>query len=310
MKYLADTNIYRNLVRDKDMCYVKELAEKMRGVKGIKSGISIEVAFELISHLNQDDNSLDECFKALCLLYHSNKENLPEKMIFYPSFNLVLLNYFFNNSFNNKKLIRFEELTKSFVYELTKSFNIDNILNYPDDIKRIKNYLFSIKQQIREGLIDYLKNINNGNSDSNYFKNYKWKKGEKNKFKNIDILFSISEGMMIMAFKLNNTKYKRNDENELKLCNFIIQFLPAIKINTILIEPLLQGSKYLEKGNSEKLNTIIDSRIMFGLFNKFSDGNNVLVTEDKKMIKYMKNASMNDKVMNLNNFKKIMGIDQ
>jgi uncharacterized protein YdcH (DUF465 family) len=313
MEYLADTNIYRNLVRDLNIGEVKNLAEFINDKeteKGIKSGISIVVAMELISHLKQNDQNFDECFKALCLLYHhSRKINFQEQKYtgtFYPPLNVVLTKYFFDE---NTKYLRMYSQVLDLVVELTKNYDANNINSYSEQIETVRKQLLFEKDEIRTNYENYLKSLNEDITDWEYFKKNKTDRKEWFKtLKSGKTSFLVAEGLMIRAFNITDREYGRTQENYEKLVEFMHQFYPAILMNELILEQLGHGTISLGDVEDGKWNTINDMSIMFGML-YFSDRDNkVLVTEDKAIRNCLNDNGMGNKLLSLSEFQNEIGI--
>jgi len=313
MEYLADTNIYRNLVRGLSIDEVKNLAEvisKKETEEGIKSGLSIVVAMELISHLKPDDIHFDECFKSLCLLYHHSKKiNIQEKKFtgtFYPPLNVVLTKYFFDE---NTQYLRMYSQVLDLTVELTKNYDVKNIDSYSKQIETVKKQLLFEKDEIRTNYENYLKSLNEEITDWEYFKKNKTDRKEWFKtLKSGKTSFLVAEGLMIRAFNLTDREYSRTEENFEKLVDFINQFYPAILMNELILEQLGHGTLSLGDVEDGKWNTINDMSIMFGML-FFSDRDNkVLVTEDKAIRTCLKDNGMENKLLSLSEFEIRMGI--
>jgi len=313
MEYLGDTNIYRNLVRGLNIAEVEKLAEvisEKETQEGIKSGLSIVVAMELISHLQNDDPHFDECFKALCLLYHHSKKiNIQEQEYtgtFYPPLNVVLTKYFFDE---NTQYLRMYSQVLDLTVELTKNFDVNNINSYSEQIETVKKQLLFEKDEIRTNYESYLKSLNEDVPDWEYFKKNKTERKEWFKtLKNGKTSFLVAEGLMIRAFNLMDREYKRTQENFEKLIDFINQFYPAILMNELILEQLGHGTLSLGDVEDGKWNTINDMSIMFGML-FFSDRDNkVLVTEDKVIRTSLDDNGMGYKLLSLSEFEIKMGI--
>jgi len=313
MEYLGDTNIYRNLVRGLSLTDVKKLAEEIDAKEiesDIKSGVSIVVAMELISHLQQDDLNFDECYKALCLLYHhSKKKNIQRQKYtgtFYPPLDVVLTSYFFNE---NTQYLRMYSQVLDLTVLLTENYDIKNVDSYPKQIETVKEQLIFDKDEIRTNYENYLKSINEDVPDWEYFKKNKTHRREWFKtLRSGKTSFLVAEGLMIRAFILTDRTYNRTEENFEKLIDFINQFYPAILMNELILEQLGHGNILLGNVEDGKWNTINDMSIMFGML-LFSDRDNkVLVTEDKAIRKCLNDNGMGNKLLNLSEFELKMGI--
>ena len=313
MEYLGDTNIYRNLVRGLSISEVKKLAEEISAKEiesDIKSGVSIVVAMELINHLQTDDLNCDECYKALCLLYHHSKKINLEKQkysgTFYPPIDVVLTSYFFNE---NTQYLRMYSQVLDLTVLLTEKYDINNINSYTKQIETVKKQLIFDKDEIRTNYENYIKSLNEDIPDWEYFKKNKTHRREW--FKTLQsgkTSFLVAEGLMIRAFNLTDRSYSRTEENFEKLVEFINHFYPAILMNELILEQLGHGNILLGDVEDVKWNTINDMSIMFGML-LFSDRDNkVLVTEDKAIRKCLNDNGMGNKLLSLDEFKLKMGI--
>jgi hypothetical protein len=306
MEYLGDTNIYRNLVRELSITDVKKLAEAINAKEiesDIKSGVSIVVAMELISHLQQNDLNFNECYKALCLLYHHSKKNTGT---FYPPIDIVLTSYFFNE---NTQYLRMYGQVLDLTVLLTDNYNVRNIDSYSKQIETIKKQLIYDKDEIRTNYGNYLKSLNEDVLDWEYFKKNKTHRREW--FKTLQsgkTSFLFAEGLMIRAFSLTDRAYSRTEDNFEKLIDFINQFYPAILINELILEQLGHGNIFLGDIQDAKWNTINDMSIMFGMLLFSERDNKVLVTEDKAIRKCLNDNGMENKLMSLSEFELKMGI--
>jgi Fe2+ transport system protein B len=313
MEYLGDTNIYRNLVRGLSITEVKKLAEDINAKEiesDIKSGVSIIVAMELINHLREGDLNFDECYKALCLLYHHSKKKNIEKEkhtgTFYPPLDIVLTSYFFNE---NTQYLRMYSQVLDLTVLLTENYNVENVASYSKQIETVREQLIFDKDEIRTNYENYLKSINEDVPDWEYFKKSKTHRREW--FKTLQsgkTSFLVAEGLMIRAFSLTDRIYSRTEENFEKLIDFINQFYPAIIMNELILEQLGHGNILLGDVEDGKWNTINDMSIMFGML-LFSDRDNkVLVTEDKAIRKCLNDNGMGNKLLSLSEFELKMGI--
>lgn len=313
MEYLADTNIYRNLVRGLNIDQVKNLAaliSEKENAKEIKSGLSIVVAMELISHLNPNDKAVEECFMALCLLFHHTKkvDTLENKCTgkFYPPLNVVLTKFFFNE---DTEYLNMYARVLDLTMKITENFNIINIYSYSKEIDTVVSQIFFEKNEIKINFENYLKSLNKDVADWEYFKKNKTERREWFKIlKNGKTLFFVAESLMIRAFNLTNREYRRNEANYKKLLEFIEQFFPAILMNNLILEQIGHGTISLGDIKDEKWNTINDISIMFGML-IFSDRDNkVLVTEDIDIRTCMIENDMENRVLSLSQFKNIIEI--
>ncbi|MBZ9731191.1 hypothetical protein LB467_15965 [Salegentibacter sp. JZCK2] len=309
MKYFLDTNIYRNLSRDISLHEVQPLAEKIQNQElklGVTSGFPIVVAMELIQHLEKTDPEREECFKALCLLFdHSKKYNAKKNTFhgaFFPPLNVILPKYFFNENgpfLDAYKIII--QLTKA----LTENHDINNIYQFQNEIKAVREQNIFEKKELYDNIIDYLKNLNGGVLDWQYFS--KNKTDRKSWFREMQTGKSfafLAEGLMIRAYGIMNKKYERTDENYALFYKFHNDFFPAIAMTSIILEQIGHGTIAISNVSDHRWNTVLDISMMFGaIFNSQRD-NIVFVTEEKKMHMFFKMNNMQDQILKLDEFQK------
>lgn len=311
MEYLADTNIYRNLVRGLSLEEVKKLASKIRrkeAEKGYKAGLPIVVAMELIRHLKPNDPHFDECFKALCLLFDHSKNYIASENkysgTFYPPINVVLPKFFFNE---NGEYLKLYSSIIQLTHDITENYNVNNVEKFKEQIRIVGEQVQFEKKEIKDNYESYLKSINDDVLDWEYYKNNKPKRTEW--FKNLHsgkMTFLVAEGFMQRAFSIAKKKYERNDENFRLLADFYDKFYPAIAMNELLLKEVGNGTLSLENLEDKKWNTINDISIMFGIL-FFSDAEiKVLITEEKNIKKYLKDNGMGNKIIDLNEFKTML----
>lgn len=130
-QYILDTNYYRIFVFNKNFNVFQREIEKQ---KEIENKRNIEVVFpiisaiELLNHLNEDNASSRECFKALNLLVRhcGNKSVKGSSEIIVPTFYDLLTMYFFNTTsknhiYNNNIFLLSQKIGESNGYEILTS---------------------------------------------------------------------------------------------------------------------------------------------------------------------------------------------
>ncbi len=311
MEYLADTNIYRGLVRGLSLEEVKLLAFKIRrkeAEKGHKAGFPIVVAMELIRHLKLGDPHFDECFKALCLLFDHSKNYIASENKYsgtlYPPMNVVLPKFFFNA---NGEYFKLYSTIIRLTHDITENYNIKNVDKFQEQIRIIGEQVLFEKKEIKDNYENFLKSINDDVLDWEYFKNNK--PDRKEWFKNLHsgkMTFLVAEGFMQRAYSIMKIKYERNEENFKLLADFYDKFYPAIAMNELLLKEIGNGTLSLENLEDKKWNTINDISIMFGILFFPDVEHKLLLTEDKNIIKYFKENGMGNKILSLEDFKTLL----
>lgn len=313
MKYFLDTNIYRNLVRNISLNDISSLTKKIKKAEQelcVTSGLPIVVAMELIKHLDKADPNCEECFKSLCLVFDHSKKYDAEKQSFYgdffPPLNVILPKFFFDD---NGPFIEAYEVIIALTKDLTENHDINNIEKYQEKITTVKEQVLFEKKEIYNNLTAYLKELNNGELDWEYFKK---NKVERNKwFREMatgNAFAFLAEGFMMRAFGITNRKYERTSDNFEQFRIFHDEFYPAIAMSSLILEQVGHGTLAISNINDCRWNTIMDISMMFGaIFNSKRD-NIIFVTEEKKMHEFFKLNGMEKQIIKLNEYKTIFSI--
>lgn len=308
MKYFLDTNIYRNLVRNLSFAEIKSLAEKIQNaekVLNVTSGFPIVVAMELIKHLDQTDPHCEECFKALCLLFDHSKKYNPEEDTFhgafFPPLNVILPKFFFNE---NGPFLDAYKVIITLTKDLTENHDIKNIQKNQAKIEAVREQVMFEKEEIFNNLKEYLKELNNGELDWQYFKKNDVQRSKWFREMATGKAFAfLAEGFMIRAYGIIDRKYGRTPENFNQFSEFYDQFFPAIAMSSLILEQVGHGTVAISDINDRRWNTIMDISMMFGaIFNSKRD-NIIFVTEEKKMHEFFKLNKMENQIIKLNEFK-------
>lgn len=313
MEYFLDTNIYRNLVRGLTKKEVFELSLKMKLQEkklGISAGFPIVVAMELINHLRTDDPHCDECFKALCLLFNHSKNLSIEsgnlQGTFFPPLNVILPKYFFNE---DGPFLNIYKTIIPLTMELVKDFDINNIKRSKKEIAAVTEQLLSEKKEIFDNLANYLKSINGGNLDWEYFKNNK-KEREKwfREMKTGKTFAFLAEGFMIRAYSITGREFKKNSENFAQYREFHEAFFPALAMTSIILMQVGHGTLAISDVKDHRWNTVTDISMMFGALYNSNLKNIVFVTEEKKMHEFFNLNNMENNIIGLQEYKYRMNI--
>lgn len=308
VQYLADTNIYRNFVRNKTIQDVKKLVYVFKNKK-VVFGFPIVVAEELIFHLVDDDNEQNECYLALCLLYHSLDTEC-KSIEFYPPFiDDILLIYFFNKTsedFNNYS--QTIELTRL----LTQDYSIDNINKFKELINNVKHLTNERKLSDKKSFESFFKNVNNEEIDWNYFGKKENKTIRRDFFKDIKekgkFSFIMAKGMMQRAYKIMNIDYINDIDSFNKLIEFYNNFIPGIKMYEMIFEQIAHGNVKMQDISYKTWNSLIDATLIFGCLYNIQQHKRIFITEEKKIIEFFDEFGFAEYILNLDKFKTNIGI--
>ena len=308
MKYFLDTNIYRNLSREIHLNDVPTLAEKLQNQQiniGVESGFPIVVAMELIQHLEITDPEREECFKALCILFsHCSKINSTKNTFygsFFPPLNVILPKYFFNET---GPFMEAYNVVIGLTKDLTVNYNIDNIKKFQNEIKAVRDQNLFEKKELYNNIIKYLKMLNGGKLDWQYFSKNKPERKEWFREMQTGKYFAfLAEGLMKRAYLIMDKKYKRTNKNFKLFSKFHNEFYPAIAMTSIILEQIGHGTLAISNPHDHRWNTVQDISMMFGaIFNSKRD-NIIFVTEEKKMHLFFKMNNMQNQILSLSEFK-------
>lgn len=211
-QYIFDTNYYRNFVHGKNFTQFQNEIDNQKLIetqKGFKIVFPIVSAIEMMNHLNEDNSSTTECFKALNLLVR-HCDNRSPKGIAVPTFYDLLTMYFFKKTsknfiYNNNILLLSHKISNSNELKILKEFE--------SEIEQI----ISIKKEEKENIIknienSYLTSINpDGNIDWDIFdKNQVLKREFKDLIKTRDM-------HKLIGLSLVNLAMEQTDSTEIKL---------------------------------------------------------------------------------------------
>ncbi len=312
MQYLLDTNVYRNLVKQKDFYEfqneIKNLKSLSKNTK-VKFLFSSSVCIELLNHLSLSDNYKDECFKALSYKVRlcSNLINGRLKGTIVPEFNELLSLYFFKKSstyFNlNNNL-----LTLS--CEISLVNDVKNILQHQDEIGQIINFKKTELQNILQNIENhYLKDFSE-TKDWSIFKN---NVTLKNDFKSLikekvfHKLFSLS--LIKMTFDKDlESKFDLSIDEFLKFnsdfCLSLDFFIENIWRKFIDIEKIEYFSNP-ESDPKKRWNSFYDTQIIMACeFENCKGRLTKLVTTEKKILLHFKKHKSEEWCISYEDFKK------
>lgn len=312
MDLVLDTNIYRNLVRNRNNEQLHHLSETIKSQakeQNIRIFFPINSAMELISHFN-DDNDIEkiECRNALKLLVDlsTTYSSTHIHVDFVPPLNAILERYFHGQDNTHAKIY-------SNVITLAQMI-IGNVDPEPEEVmnghvQTVKNQIEFEKQEIRDNYEEYLKSINNGEADWTYFKDRKQLR--RDYFERLRIgglSFLVGQSFVDRAYNLVGREIVKDEEYYNMVIKFMQEFCPALVMNELLLENVGHSVEAIKDIADGRWNTIIDISLIFGaLFNP----NNVdqrLVTEEGNIHTAYSNCGFQAKIMNLNDFKALFQI--
>ena len=314
MKIILDTNIYRNLIRDKTYEEIEILQKKIiiaAKAKSITITFPIIPAMELINHYNDSHpTEKDECRKALNLLVNLSTDkthnNLHVK--FTPPMDVILGNYFFGKEEN------FLDIYAQSI-SLAQKLCGNDIINEGEDIdnaiETIGLQLDFEKEKIRDNYENYLKSINEGNVDWTYFQG-KDKKGLRTKFfeslRKGKLSFLVAQSFVDRAYFHAQMKYVKDEEFFKKVVQFMKDFCPVLVMNEMLLHNIGRGVIAISDFTDVRWNTILDISLIFGVLYNPQKEETRLVTEDNNIIDSFNSCGFTDKAMKLNDFLELIEI--
>lgn len=313
-KIILDTNIYRNLIRDKTTLEIKELENKIiEAVKNKSIVIQFPIipAMELINHYNDSHPvERDECRKALLLLVKLSIETNPtDKISFIPPLDVILGNYIFNEE---KNFLEMYSQVITLALKLSGYLEIKKDDNINHAIKKISEQLDFEKEKIKNNYENYLKSINEGNADWSYF-NSKDKKTERKKFfeslRKGELSFLVAQSFVDRAYFHAEKKYEKNEEFYQVVIKFMQDFCPALVMNELLLEKIGAGVIALSDFTDKRWNTVLDISLIFGTMYNPKNVMVKLVTEDQAIVDSFGICEFKDNVMKLIEFCDLLEIE-
>lgn len=313
-KIILDTNIYRNLIRDKTAQEIENLENKIIEAaknKSIVIQFPIIPAMELINHYNDSHPvEKDECRKSLQVLVKLSIETNPtDKISFTPPLDVILGNYFFNEE---KDFLDMYSQIITLALKLTGNLEIKSDDKINDAIEKVSEQLDFEKENIKNNYENYLKSINEGNADWTYF-NSKEKKAERKKFFESlhkgELSFVVAQSFVDRAYFHAKKQYEKNEKFYQTVIKFIQDFCPALIMNELLLEKIGSGVSAISDFTDKRWNTILDISLIFGTLYNPQNTLTKLVTEDQAIVDSFYICNFKDKVMKLTEFFKLLEIE-
>jgi hypothetical protein len=312
MELVLDTNIYRNLARNQSDEQFHQLSETIKSKakeQNIKIFFPINSAMELVSLYNDNnENERTECRKGLELLVDlsTTYSSTHIHVDFVPPLNAILEHYFHGQENTQAKIY-------SNVITLAQML-IGNVEPEPEEVmnghvETVKNEIELEKQEIRDNYEDYLKSINNGEADWEFFKDKKQLR--RDYFERLKIgrlSFLVGQSFVDRAYNIVGHQIVKDEEYYNIVTKFMQEFCPALVMNERLLENVGHSVEAIKDVADGRWNTVIDISLIFGaLFNR----NNIdrrLVTEERNIHEAYNNCGFQAKVMTLNNLKELLQI--
>jgi hypothetical protein len=307
MRYILDTNVYRNLIRGKNHDEIQKAISKLK-LNGKNQFIFSSIVFiELINHLTIEDSAKQECYNALFAKFSLCSEicNDRKKGELIPEFN-ELLSLYFNqkngNYFNfNKNLLITTE-------KITQNNDIKNIILHKKLIQEIINYkeseLINIISNIEKF---YLTNISSNIKDWSIYKNNPTLKLE---FKN---LLRTKKFHDLFALSLINLNLSNNSKSNTPSKTEFIKFKKDFKITIdFFIENIwkkfidIEKIEYFSNPDSDpkkRWNSFYDTQIIMACeYNNSIGIETQLVTSEKKILTHFEKHSKRNWCISLEEF--------
>jgi hypothetical protein len=165
---------------------------------------------------------------------------------------------------------------------------IGNIEAEPEDamnrhVETVKQQIEFEKKEIRHNYEDYLKSINNGEADWEFFRDKKQLR--RDYFQRLKIgrlSFLVAQRFVDRAHSIIEIKIEKDQEYYDKVIKFMQDFCPALLMNELLLEGVGDGVEALKDIADKRWNTIMDISLTFGALYNLSNVDRRLVTEEKK----------------------------
>lgn len=312
MDLILDTNIYRNLVRNLTDIQVLEISNTIRH-KCKKDGITllfpIISAMELISHFN--DKVLieqQECRSALKLLVSlsTTYSSTHIHVDFIPPLNAILERHFFGTDDKHTKMYA---KVITLAQMLVGNIEADEQVEMDKHVQTVRDQIEFEKKEIRDNYEDYLKSINNGEADWEYFKNKKQLRQDYfNRLKIGRLSFLVAQSFVDRAHNITENLIVKDQDYYDKVINFMRDFCPALVMNELLLENVGHGVEAIRDVADGRWNTVIDISLIFGALHNPNNVDRRLVTEERNIHSSFDNCGFQNRILNLDQFKSLMAI--
>ncbi len=312
MDLILDTNIYRNLVRNLTDAQVLAMSNTIRHKckqDGITLLFPINSAMELISHFN--DQVLiekQECRSALKLLVSlsTTYSSTHIHVDFIPPLNAILERHFFGTEDKHAKMYA---KVITLAQMLVGNIEADEQAEMDKHVRTVKDQIEFEKKEIRDNYKDYLKSINNGEADWEYFKDKKQLRRDYfNRLKIGRLSFLVAQSFVDRAYNITEHPIVKDQDYYDKVIKFMQDFCPALVMNELLLENVGHGVEAIKDVADGRWNTVIDISLIFGTLHNPNNVDRRLVTEENNIHSSFDNCGFQNKILNLDQFKSMMAI--
>ena len=289
-QFILDTNAYRELVESKFLCEIMATANEMRVREkklNSRSLMSVVVSMELLKHFDEVDPAFMRCYKALALQFFHTQTKVygePNSIIdFIPPIDPILTQHFFGK---NSEYFKFYLRTIKIVQDATKNLEPADSKKDEKDIKIIAAQLLHERTEISKNFEEFLKSLNGGVLDWEFFKKDKMIKPKLLRdIKSGRMLKLMAEGQLVRAHAVMDLQYPQPDLDS-KRNEFRQYYEPLLKLNQLLIEKMLVGATSIANPQHKTWNTLHDSYLLAAACyvsyrERGKDVKVVLVTDDK-----------------------------
>lgn len=307
VNYILDTNIYRNLVRGKNII---DIQKKIISKNQDNTIFPIIVAIELINNLLENKKTSLNCF--LALYYLTNNQNNNFNNLFLPNIYSLLPLFLFKEISKKQEVFNRNIITLS--YEITNKGDYKNVQKFNSEILKVKQYKENEINQIVENLKYYLKTIN-GNQDIN------WNIFEENIILKREFEYLLKNdglkeifGLALIKMSMEETKVRYVKMPEI-LDNLLNNFSMSIDffIEHILTKLLtIRNKEYIYKpalDPKKRWNSFYDFQLIMGFeYENHFGRKTIFVSEEKKIQTLFKKYEKENFFMNLDEYKRHLNL--
>ena len=312
MDLILDTNIYRNLVRNLTDDQVENLSNAIKQKckqDNITLLFPINSAMELISHFN-DEVLIEqqECRSALKLLVNlsTTYSSTHIHVDFIPPLNAILERHFFGTEDTHAKMY---SKVITLAQMLVGNIEAEEQAEMDKHVQTVKEQIAFEKKEIRDNYEDYLKSINNGEADWEYFKDKKQLRRDYfQRLKVGRLSFLVAQSFVDRAYNITGHEIVKDQEYYDKVIKFMQDFCPALVMNELLLENVGHGVEAIKDVADGRWNTIIDISLIFGVLHNPKNIDRRLVTEENNIHSSFDSCGFQNKILNLEQFKLLMQI--
>lgn len=269
----------------------------------------INSAMELISHFN-DAVLIEqrECRSALKLLidlsttYSSTNIHVD----FIPPLNAILERHFFGTEDKHAKMYA---KVITLAQMLVGNIEAEEQAEMDKQVQTVKEQIEFEKREIRDNYEDYLKSMNNGEADWEYFKDKKQLRRDYfHRLRIGRLSFLVAQSFVDRAHNITGHAIAKDQEYYDKVIKFMQDFCPALVMNELLLENVGHGVEAIKDIADGRWNTVIDISLIFGALHNPKNVDRRLVTEENNIHSSFNSCAFQNKILNLDQFKALTGI--